>query len=137
MGETSGLLRELASLDEVECVAVTEAEQRREEAPGWAELKLNLDRGGKSITLWLRRHDAELIIEVLHEVLHPNAGGTIRSQAWVLMDMAYAALMENKGDPQRKGECLGLAQALALLENPYKPSIDAVRETARERHASR
>lgn len=139
MGETADLLRELSTIEECEAETVTDAQQRVGEAPEWAEISLKLVRDGKTLTLWLRRHDGELIIEVLHEVLHPNAGGSIRSAIWSELDAAYGQLKEagNGSDRELRGYARGLAQALAHLENPYAPSLDAVRTTAQERWEAR
>jgi hypothetical protein len=137
MGETADLLKSLATIDEIECAPVTDADQRNGIAPPWAELKLQMERDGKRMLLWLRRHDGELMIEVLREILHPHAGGSILQKLWSRMDELFAELTEGPKNPELSAEARGLATAIAHMESPYKPDIKIVRRMAAERYEAR
>lgn len=133
--ETS-LLAELATLDACEAHAVTDSEQRNNDLPDWVEIILELERSGKSRKHLLRRHDAELIIEVLYEVLHPASGRSIVQSIWQELDDAMVRLFRGDAVEEDKGLALGLATALAYMTNPYNPNVDAVRAIAMERYRS-
>lgn len=129
-------------MDGCEAWTVTDAEQRNGDVPDWAEIVLSIERNGKQLLHYFRRHDGELVIEVLHEVLHPSAKRSIRSQLWEQLDTRIDSLKSDEpADPiteqQVRGEARGLAIAIAYMTNPYAPSVDAVRSEAQERWKTR
>lgn len=73
-----------------------------------------------------------------------NCGKSIRELLWEALMENYARLMPegeladpSLSDPNAvsycQGTCLGLAEAIAILTNPYRPDIDAIREECVER----
>jgi len=133
----------LSRLDEVECVAVGDGDQRSGAVPGWCELILDLsgEDGGRVRRLHLTRHDAELIIEVLVTVLHPSGGPkTVRSRLWAELDDTMEFLMDND-DPEDEDRVRAktLAMAIAMMSNPHAdpPNIDRVKALAIERWEAR
>jgi hypothetical protein len=137
MGETADLLRQLSTMDSCEAWTVTDAEHVAEEVPDWAEIVLSIERNGKELQHFFRRHDGELVMEVLREVLHPNAGRSILQALWEDLDALMDEIMSNPPDPDTKGQARGLALAIARMQKPYNPSLDAVRKEARERWKAR
>lgn len=134
---TANLLRQLSTMDSCEAVSLTDGDHLAG-APNWAELALTIERDGKGLLHYLRRHDAELIVEVLFRVLHPNAGKSIHKQLWADLDACMVNLMDGGLDVmdkrEFKGKALGLATALALVENPYGPDVGMIRKQASERY---
>lgn len=63
------------------------------------------------------------------------AGRSIYEMLWDEMDSVYARLMAGEGARAKgdKGRAGGLAYALAVMTNPYKVDIEAIREQAHER----
>jgi hypothetical protein len=95
-----------------------------------------------NVRMPLRRHDGELIIEVLHQVLHPNAGGVANDMIWTeldeVVDRIQARVQKGKEPLKRDvGQALGLATTLAIIENPYAYDVDSIREAAMERWEAR
>lgn len=139
------LLEELATLDEVTAVIPTAADQDAGRVPSWCELEVNIRRVGDGTLnpihnrMLLRRHDGELIIEVLDSVLHPNRGGLPLDQMWTRLDEVVERIQRrvNKGrDPMKAdvGEARGLVHAIAVLTNPMEYDEDEVRAVAMERY---
>lgn len=146
------LLVELGTIDEVEAYIPTSKDHQHGITPQWCELvlKVNRDRipnddGGPgdwplNMTLPLRRHDGELIIQVLHDTLHPKDGGTSAlEQAWDRMDVVVRRIQKRieKGKsprPEDIGEARGLATAIALMISPMQPDEGLVRELAMDRY---
>lgn len=71
----------------------------------------------------------------------PDCGGkSIREMAWGKLVEAIDPLMpggdlegaDSDGWPiaLQRGTCLGMAEVIAIFENPYNPNVDAVREEA-------
>lgn len=146
MTTTAELLEELSTLDDVTAYVPTCKDQDAGMVPAWCELVLTVKRvGGEfplNMTLPLRRHDGELIIEVLHQVLHPAAGGAVTDGMWADLDAVVDRIqrrIEKGKDPLKRdvGEALGLATGIARMINPYDPDIDEVREVAMERYEIR
>jgi hypothetical protein len=141
---TEGLL-ELASVDEVEAYIPTSTEHDLGITPTWCEVVLKIRRAGDwpvRADLPLRRHDAELIVQCLHEVLHPARSSVAGEQMWDQLDACVDRIQRrvNKGkEPMRKdvGEAFGLASAIAAVNNPMEPDIDDVRATAMQRWSIR
>lgn len=145
------MLVELATVDEVYAWIPTDMDGRNEITPQWCELVLEVKRtdDGELTPAWplnvrmpLRRHDGELMIQVIHEVLHPNSGGEPRDMLWVELDEVVDRIqdrIERGKDPLKRdvGQALGLATALAILENPYAYDVDQIREAAMERYEGR
>jgi hypothetical protein len=61
-----------------------------------------------------------------------HAGKSIIELLWEQMDTVYAELMAGAGK-KTQGKAAGLAEALALMSNPYLRDVDAVRAAAHER----
>lgn len=61
------------------------------------------------------------------------AGRSIFEMLWAEMDAAYAALLETPDKKKLQGQVRGLATAIALMTNPYAPSVEAVAEEAQAR----
>lgn len=124
-------LREISELEECEVIPVTDADHIAQSVPPWAEIVLKLKREarGQERNIVLRRSDAELIIECFREVLHPDSQGLL-DKLWCKLDEAFANLKTLGQGPELKkaqAYCLGLAEAVALIINPYAPDLDAVR----------
>jgi hypothetical protein len=141
MGETADLLRPLARLESVEAIAVGHGDQLEGSVPGWCELVLDLEDETGVRRLSLTRADAELIIEVLFEVLHPqdNKHSPV-TRLWAELDDQMDFLRaDDDPEPEDRARAKALAFALALLTQPYSPEPDiaAVREQAVERWEQR
>lgn len=61
-----------------------------------------------------------------------NAGRSIIEMLWELMDETYAELMDGAGK-RMQGRASGLADALALMTNPYLRDADAIKAAAHAR----
>lgn len=130
------LLKELATLDTVEARIATNAEHTARVVPSWCEVILTLERDQRLLPIPMTRSDGELIIEVLHEVLHPNDGDKHPlTRMWEHMDDVMERLMNDLADPDDKGFALGVATCLAILSQRYseEPDVDAIRMEAMER----
>lgn len=139
------LLTELATLDEVETYIPTEKDHTAQVVPPWCELLLTIKRDDPSpihTRIPLRRHDGELIIEVLWQVLHPEASTSASSAMYDLLDKVYDKIMFRvaKGKQPRVedvSQALGIAKSIAIMVNPVKPDVDEVRAVAVERYEAR
>lgn len=135
------LLVQLGTVDDVSCVALTDADHVAGGIPKWSELRLDIEREGKLLNHYLTRHDGEAISLALLRAMHPNAGKSISGLLWERLDEIMTGLMEKlyEGDelPRMQGEALGLATAVALIRSPHAPDVDAVRKEARERYEAR
>jgi len=70
----------------------------------------------------MTRDGAELMIDQLHEFLHPWAGKTITETIFgEAVDATRRLLSQRKSDPADVGLARGLTRSLALLRNPYDP----------------
>ena len=148
----SELLIELGTLDDIEAYIPTAKDHQHGITPQWCELVLKISRlrdphvdegpgdWPLNVTLPIRRHDGELIIQVLHDVLHPKEGGTSALEsAWDRMDAVVRRIQKRveKGKSPRLldiGEARGLATAIALMISPLQPDEEVVRELAMERY---
>lgn len=143
--ETEGLLMSLSTLDQIAVRIPGSQEHDGGLVPNWCELVVEIKRtdDGTLKPAWplnvrmpLRRHDGELLIETLHNVLHPRAGGAAVDGLWADLDAVMDRLMDepNKVD---KGLALGLTIALARLSNPFQPDEEAIKSIAVERWEAR
>lgn len=147
------LLTELATLDNVEARIPTNAEHVADHVPPWCELVLKVNRettdGGDpwaqpgwgfiKQSWMLRRHDGELIIEVLDAVLHPERPGRAGDPTWAALDEAveriqYMVVKGKHPNPEDVGEARGLATALANMTNPIAPDVEDIRAAAMIRY---
>ena len=145
------LLAELSSLHEVTAWVPSNADHVVGKTPPWCELVLEIHRPSNEEAapgfplrerLPLRRHDGELIAQVLHDVLRPEAPVMASDMIWADLDALVERIQKvvNKGKVPSKslvGQALGLATALAYLDRPYDPDVDEVRATAMTRYAIR
>lgn len=148
---SADLLAELASLDEVSAWVPTAANHAAGITPQWCELVLEITRTSDDdlAPAWpikqrlpLRRHDGELIIQVLHDVLHPEYPTQAGDAIWAELDAVVERIQRvvNKGKSPSKslvGQALGLATALAIIERPLEPDVDDIRAVAMTRYAIR
>ena len=84
----------------------------------------------------LSRGAGEVIIDAMHEALHPWAGKPIVGMLEDKLDEVYARLM-NKPVAIDKGRAQGLSHAIAMMYNPFQPNIDLVRDECEARWESR
>src|SRR5690349_15754071 len=122
------LLEPLATLDSVEAWSPTSGDHLHDITPQWCELVLQVKRD----------HDGELIIEVLTQVLRPDAHRNAAEAIWDELDTVVERIqrrIDRGKDPMRAdvGQALGLATALAAIDNPLDPDVDEVRGVAMER----
>lgn len=61
-------------------------------------------------------------------------GKSLLQHMWEELDAITARLMAGQGGKRDKGRAEGVAWCIALVQSPYNPSIDAVREQAMERY---
>lgn len=138
------MLMELATLDLVEAEVPTVTEHTAGIVPPWCELRLKIRREQDDATdfplnidIPLRRHDGELIIEVLHDVLH-NRTGVAGEAIWNELDVVVERIMKRrqKGKdprPEDLAEAMGISKALAFLASPMQPELDDIKWAATER----
>lgn len=145
------LLQELATLDEVVAWIPTATDHAQEVTPEWCEVVLEVKRDddGSLDPPWplrdrmpLRRHDGELIIQVLHDVLHPGGGGQVARMLWSELDDVVDRIqkrVERDRSPRLRdvGRAQGLTTAIAIMVNPFAYDEQAVRDEAMERHEAR
>lgn len=148
------LLVELATLDEVEAWIPTAADHQAGITPTWCELVLGIKRnhdrddeqgpGGWPIhqNLALRRHDGELIIQVLGDVLHRGMSNSAGDALWAEMDKLMERIQRRvragrKPMTKHVNQALGLATAMAIMDNPLEPDLDEIRVTAMARYCLR
>lgn len=145
------LLAELVTLDSVEVIAVSGADHDAGVMPSWSELRLTIKRqagddvGGDypfRLDVPLRRHDGELIIEVLWQVLHPDTPTSASEQLWDGLDGVVERIqtkVEAGEEPYNDDVVIArtLCTAIAIMNRPYDPDVDEVREVAMTRWAIR
>lgn len=154
MSEVSDLLAELVTIDEVTAWVPTGTDHDYAITPQWCELVLELKREADpededgpgswpfNVRIPLRRHDGELIQEVIRDVLHPNPYPMSGEAIWNALDEVVERIQRRvvKGkEPLKRdaGMALGLATAIAMMNNPVNPDVDEVRGVAMERYEMR
>lgn len=132
------LLVQLGTVDEIECVPLTDADHVAGGIPRWAEIRLDIERDGKLLQHYLTRHDGEAISLALLRAMHPTAGKSISGHLWEGLDQCMVNIMQgglsDEDKAKEKGLALGLATAVALIRSPHKPDVDAVRKEAMQRY---
>lgn len=132
------LLVQLGTVDNIECVALTDADHVAGGIPRWAELRLDIERSEKLLQHYLTRHDGEAISLALLRAMHPNAGKSISGHLWEGLDQCMVNIMSGElseaDKAKEQGLALGLATAVALIRSPHSPDVDAVRKEAKERY---
>lgn len=128
---TRALLQELAS---IEVTSTAAADLTDGTVPQWCELVLDLTDEQGTKRVHLRRHDAELIIEALHEVLHPHTNRMSPvARLWEELDDTMDFLRaDDEPEDEDRVRARTLAHAIALMSQPYseEPDIGAVRTQA-------
>lgn len=122
---------------DIEARIPTDQEARKSLAPVWCDLAIKVTEDGEPTReLFLTRAAGELLIDAVHEVMHPWSGITITEHIWRALDVVVAELVDGtaQDDSFAKGQALGLAHALACLRNPLDPPVDAIREEAMDRY---
>lgn len=151
MSKVAEDLQVLATLDDVTAWIPTDKDHVAEAVPAWCELVLEIKResDGSAAGEWplnyrvpLRRHDGELIIEVLDDVLHPSRGNGAADRIWLALDECIDRIMKrvNKDKSPHDEDrftAVGLTRALALLVTPFDPDEDSIKDIAMERYAIR
>lgn len=144
---TYDLLLPLATLDEVSAELPGSTDQDLGHVPPWCELLLEIRRidDGTLKPAWplnarlpLRRHDGELIIEALDEVLHPQRAEA-QEAIWDELDVVVVRIQrrverDKAPRPKDAGEALGLATALAMITGR---DLNDVRDEAMQRYEER
>lgn len=135
---TRALLQELA---EIEVIATSAGDHVAGTVPQWCELVLDLTDEQGTKRIHLRRHDGELIIEALHEVLHPHTNRMSPvARLWEELDDTMDFLRaDDEPEEEDRIRARTLALAIALMTQPYaeEPDISAVREEAVKRWEER
>lgn len=149
------LLAELATLDDVSARIPTATEHDQGVVPPWCELVLAVRRDAhpnSAIALrdainnkWcLRRHDGELIIEVLGQVLRPQTEREDRGihRIWDVLDAAVDRIQARvdkgkKPRPADVSEARALTYALAQVSAVYRGDLDAVKAEVMARYDAR
>lgn len=108
-------------------------EATEDDAKSWREAGhvLHAPFGTGAIT------DAEIMqlrmeLSKTHKPLY--AGRSLLEQMWQEMDDAYDKLVEDKGNQNLRGVCLGMAKMIAIMQTT---TADVVREQCMERWTSR
>lgn len=143
--EVAELLEELATLDEVEAYIPTSKDHAAGATPEWCELVLHVKRDDDwplRVSAPLRRHDGELIIEVLDSVLHPNRGGGAADMIWRELDRVVDRIqrrVERDLEPRKAdvAEARAYSMALAFVQSPYEPDVDLIKDIAMQRYETR
>lgn len=129
---------------EIKAKPVTEAEQRSDVRSVWAEVTLDISANGNRRTIELTRAGGEALLQELHGALHPWAGHSIIDDLWKELLAVVGQLLAEfpngmkdvKNTPEAgaygelRGHARGLAYAIAVMRNPYKPNVDAVKREA-------
>jgi hypothetical protein len=135
---------------EITAHPVTGAESNSSAYEDWCEISLLVRRdGGVGNRVDITRAAGEEILEKLGKALHPWAGHSITEKVQEELDAVVGRLL-SEGEPddidaeanfeaaqkewmeygEERGQAQGLAYALALLLNPYKPNINRVKKDA-------
>lgn len=143
MSTDAELLGALSRLDSVEAMSVGAEDHSYGRTSEWCEILLNLEGNGNTRSVELTRHDAELIIEVLHNVLHPGKHkSSPLSRLWKLLDDHMDFLLADEDpEPEDKARARALAEAITILRNPWTEDdqidVSEVRDEAVERWEAR
>lgn len=133
---------------EIKVHPVTGAESNSSLYDDWCEISMLVRREeGVGNRIDITRAAGEEILEKLGKALHPWAGHSITEKVQGELDAVVSRLLSD-GKPdddateeelvkwgEERGQAQGLAYALALLLNPYKPNLKQVKKdsTARVR----
>lgn len=139
---SESLFADLASLDEVTAWSPTGKDHDAGIVPPWCEMVLEVARESEwpiKVQWPLRRHDGEMIIDVIHQTLHTRPGGNVTDMLWTELDRVVVKIQKRveKGREPKSGhvgEARGLALAIAILTNPYAYDLDEVRAEAMARY---
>jgi hypothetical protein len=124
-------------------VKVTRVGQDQRRDHGKANLRLTITQPqgagtGSQTSPPLLAAEAVLAADVLRAAA-VNAGGsacggqTILELLWQEMMVVYERLMTGQAAEHDVGIAQGIAYSIAIMQNPYRPSIDDVREQASQR----
>lgn len=132
---------------------ITAVESNSNGFSDWAELTLDVQYGTHVRRIELTRAAAQDILDELNRVLKPWAGKSIRESVQEELDTVVERLLAD-GRPSRagidvqaanewqaygeeRGQAQGLAIALAIFNNPYKPNVPETKREAVERVKAR
>lgn len=130
----------------IEAHAVTASESNSNLVADWVEVWLDVQTDSGTIQrIQLTRAAGEEILAKLHKVLHPWAGQSIKEGITTELDTVVSRLVSD-GRPdsdagpntwmeygEERGQAQGLAYALAMINNPYKPNVPETKRDAVER----
>jgi len=134
---------------EITVRGVTAVESNSDGFSDWAEIILDVQYGSHVRRIELTRAAGQEILEQLNKALHPWAGKSIRETVEEELDTVVERLLaEGKPDPgaepgeyieygEERGRAQGLATALAVFINPYKPNVPETKRAAAERVRAR
>lgn len=107
-------------------------ESERGEVPAWCDLIITLNGREQYLT----RAVGQSLQHSIGRTLNRWGGASIYELIWEELDAVIDALMEEPSDVLR-GTALGLATAIAYLQNPLVADVDGVRMEAMERYERR
>lgn len=132
---------------------ITAVESNSDGFSDWAEIILDVQYGTHVRRLELTRAAGQAIMDELNAALKPWAGGSIREKVQAELDVVVERLLaEGKPDTaganldqlaewmaygEERGQAQGLAIALAIFNNPYKPNVPETKREAVERVKAR
>jgi len=128
---------------------VTAVESNSDGFSDWAEVILDIQMGTHVRRIELTRAAGQDILDELNKALKPWAGKSIRETVEEQLDTVVERLLaEGKPDSdaspdeyiaygEERGQAQGLAYALAVFINPYKPSVPEAKKAALERVKAR
>ena len=90
------------------------------------------------VTEWLNPEHANVMSDLLRAAV-VNAGGsscggkTLYEMVWDELDVITERLMAGEGAEDDVGAARGIAYIIAVMQNPYLPNIDNIKEQAMDR----
>lgn len=101
--------------------------------PAWCDFVLVLN--GRQT--YMTRSSAQTLQHSIGKTLNRWGGASIYELIWEELDGVIDALMEEPGSDVLRGTALGLATAIAYMQNPLVADVDGVRAEAMGRYEER